>query len=72
MEFSRQEYWRAVPFPTLGDLLDLGIKPTFLSLLHWQADSLPVASPGKPLPFSITTLKLYSHFLLSIFCVYML
>ena len=27
MEFSRQEYRSGVPFPTLGDLPDLGIKP---------------------------------------------
>ena len=25
MEFSRQEYWSRLPFPTLGDLLDPGI-----------------------------------------------
>ena len=27
MEFSRQEYWSQLPFPTSGDLSDLGIKP---------------------------------------------
>ena len=27
MEFSRQEYWSGLPFPTPGDLLDPGIKP---------------------------------------------
>ena len=27
MEFSRQEYWNEFPFPTPGDLLDLGIEP---------------------------------------------
>ena len=26
MEFSRQEYWSKLPFPTLGDLPDPGIK----------------------------------------------
>ena len=26
MEFSRQEHWRGLPFPTLGDLPDLGIE----------------------------------------------
>ena len=26
MEFSRQEYWSGMPFPTLGDLLNPGIK----------------------------------------------
>ena len=28
MEFSRQEYWRGLPFPSPGDLLNSGIKPT--------------------------------------------
>ena len=27
MEFYRQEYWGGLPFPTPGDLPDLGIKP---------------------------------------------
>ena len=31
MEFSRQEYWSELPFPTPGDLPNLGIKPTSLS-----------------------------------------
>ena len=25
--FSRQEYWSVLPFPPLGDLIDLGIEP---------------------------------------------
>ena len=29
MEFSRQEYWHGLPFPTPGDLPDPGIKPVF-------------------------------------------
>ena len=28
MRFSRPEYWSGLPFPTLGDLPDLGIEPT--------------------------------------------
>ena len=43
MEFSRQEYWRLLPFPTPGDLPNPGIKPR--SAL--QADSLPLAPPRK-------------------------
>ena len=27
MEFSRQGYWSRLPFPSPGDLPDLGIKP---------------------------------------------
>ena len=44
-EFSRQEYWNGLPFPTPGDLPDPGIEPTSLAL---QAESLPLAPPGKP------------------------
>ena len=33
VEFSRQEYWSGLPLPTLGDLPDLGIKPTSLASL---------------------------------------
>ena len=28
MEFSRQEYWSGLPFPSPGDLPDPGIEPT--------------------------------------------
>ena len=31
MEFSRHEYWSALPFPTPGDLLDPGIEPGSLA-----------------------------------------
>ena len=27
MGFSRQEYWRGLPFPSLGDLSNLGMEP---------------------------------------------
>ena len=37
MEFSRQEYWSGLPFPTPGDLPDPGIEPGSPAL---QADSL--------------------------------
>ena len=45
MEFSRQQYWSGLPFPSLGDLPDLGIEPRSPAL---QADSLPSEPPGKP------------------------
>ena len=38
MEFSRQEYWGGLSFPSPGDLLDAGIKPVSPAL---QVDSLP-------------------------------
>jgi len=31
MEFSRQEYWSGLPFPTPEDLPNPGIKPTSLA-----------------------------------------
>ena len=30
MGFSRQEHWSRLPFPSIGDLPDPGIKPTSL------------------------------------------
>ena len=42
MEFSRQECWSGLPFPTPGDLPDLGIE--FRSPAS-QADSLPAEPP---------------------------
>ena len=45
MEFSKQEYWIGLPFPTLGDLPDPGIKPKSPAL---QVDSLLSELPGKP------------------------
>ena len=38
MEFSRQEYWSGLPFPSPGDLPNPGIEPRSLSL---QADTVP-------------------------------
>ena len=45
MEFSRQEYWSGLPFPSPGDLPDPGIKPRSPAL---QTDSLPSKPPRKP------------------------
>ena len=44
MEFSRQKYWSGLPFPSLGDLPNLGIEPKSPAL---QADSLLTEPPGK-------------------------
>ena len=48
MKFSRQEYWSGLPCPAPGDLPDWGSNLHLLSLLLWQAGSLPLASSGKP------------------------
>ncbi|XP_055392721.1 ras-related protein Rab-11A isoform X3 [Bubalus kerabau] len=48
MEFSGQEYWSGLPFPSPGDLPDPGIEPRSSTL---QVDSSPSESPGKPFSF---------------------
>ena len=48
MEFSRQEYWSGLPFPSPGDFPNSGMELCLLSLLHWQEGSLPLVPPGKP------------------------
>ena len=40
MEFSRQEYWSRLPFPTAEDLSDPRIQLMSLASPTWQADSL--------------------------------
>ena len=47
---SRQEYWRGLPCPPLGDLLKPGIEPLSLTSPDWQVSSWPLAPIGKPKP----------------------
>ena len=70
LEFSRQEYWSVLPFPTSGDLPNPGIKPMSPTL---QADE----PPGKPTLFVTDSLytatplqivTLVSASCLSVFC----
>ena len=53
MEFSGQEYWSGLPFPSPGDLPDLGIKFTshrfpalaggfFTTSAIWEASTFPL------------------------------
>ena len=44
-EFSRQEYWSGLPFPTPGHFSDPGSKPGSPA---WQADSLSLCHLGSP------------------------
>ena len=46
MGFSRQEYWRGLPFLPPGDLLIQGLNPSLLQFLHWQVNSLPLSNLG--------------------------
>ena len=48
MEFSRQESWNWLPFHSQGYLPDPGTEPMSLMPPHWQAGSLPIVPPGKP------------------------
>jgi len=45
MEFSRQEYWNGLPFPTPGDLPDPGNEPSSPAL---AGRFFTTESPGKP------------------------
>ena len=49
MEFSRQEYWSRLPFPSPGDLPDPRITPASLESPTLQVDPLSLVPPGKPL-----------------------
>ena len=49
MGFFRQEYWSGLSFPPSGDHPDLGIEPASLTSPAWQAMSLPLLPPGKPI-----------------------
>ena len=46
VEFSKQEYWGGLPFPSSGDLPDPGIEPK-CSALH--ADSFTLSYQGSPI-----------------------
>ena len=46
MEFSRQEYWSGLPFPSPEDLPNPGIEPGSSAL---QADTLSFELLGKPM-----------------------
>ena len=59
-EFSRQEYWRGLPFPTPGNLPDLGIKPASLSSPTLAGGFFTTVPPGKTseLPPGIACLRM--------------
>ena len=66
MEFSRPKYWSGLPFPSLGDLLNPGIKSRSPIL---QADSLPSKPPEKPQvgPRKVTKLHNEVHHRMNLF-----
>ena len=48
MEFSRQEYWSGLPFPTPGDLPDPGIKTASLASPALAGGFFIAVPPRKP------------------------
>ena len=48
VEFSRQEYWSQLPFPTPGDLPDPGIEPKSPASPALAGGFSAPTSPGKP------------------------
>ena len=59
MEFSRQEYWSGLPFPSPGDLPDPGNEPGSPTL---EAGTLTSESPGKPRPFRYDLNQIPFHY----------
>ena len=47
MGFSRQEYWKGLPCPAPGDLLNPGIKPASLVSLPLAGEFSNTVTPGK-------------------------
>ena len=48
MEFSRQEYWSGLPFPSPGDLPDPGIESPFLVSPALVGGFFTIVPSGKP------------------------
>ena len=48
MGFPRQEYWRGLPFPILGDLSDPGIEPVSPGSHALAGRFFTTEPPGKP------------------------
>ena len=48
IEFSRQEYWNGLPYPTPGDLPDPGTEPASLVCTALTGVFFTTGSPGKP------------------------
>ena len=60
MKFSRQEYWSELPFPSPGDLSDLGIEPRFLHCRQILYHLSHQRNPGAFYMCLITLIWLYS------------
>ena len=47
-DFSTQEYWSGLPFPTPGELPNPGTEPVSLGFPAWAGGIFTTAPPGKP------------------------
>ena len=54
MGFSRQEYWSGLPFPSPGDIPDLGVEPESPAL---EGGFFTTEPPGKPISYYIAVEK---------------
>ena len=57
MEFSRQEYWNGLPFPTPGDLPDPGMESASLVSPALAGGFFTAVPTGKPLKPGLTDFK---------------
>ena len=57
MEFSRQEYWSGLPFPSSGNLPDPGVEHTYPLSAEFQADSLSLLWRRKWQPVQCSCLE---------------
>ena len=73
VEFSRQEYWSGVPFPTPGDLPNSGVEPMslrssalaggfFTTNITWEAQSLKSCYGKWPYQLTLVQQKFNSFF----------
>ena len=68
MEFSRQEYWSGLLFPTLGDLPDPGIELASLASPALAGRFFTTVPPGKPYKIHMSKLKHQHWHLLFTYC----
>ena len=69
--FSRQEYWSICHFLLQGISSTQGLHLRLLSLLYWQADSLPLTHGGSPhehSPSEISQAQRDKYCMISLIC----
>ena len=59
VEFSRQEYWSVLPFPSPGDLRDPGTEPESSMSAASAGNFSPLVPPRKPFFFNVKRCKIF-------------